>query len=41
MTQQSNTYGALKLTLFRRGWSTKFLRSGGGHYTDHSAGKCH
>ena len=41
VTQQSNTYGALKLTLNRRGWTTKFLRSGGGRYTDRSAGKCH
>jgi hypothetical protein len=41
VTQQSNTYGALKLKLNRRGWTTQFLRSGGGHYTDRSAGKCH
>ncbi len=41
VTQQANTYGALKLVLYRRSWSTQFLRSGGGHYTDRSAGRCH
>jgi hypothetical protein len=41
VTQQSNTYGALRLTLRRSGWGARFLRSGGGHYTDKSSGKCH
>jgi hypothetical protein len=39
--QQSNTYGALKLTLHANGWDADFLQSGGAGFSDHSSGTCH
>lgn len=40
VTQNSDTYGALRLTLYYHRWVADFLPSGGGSFTDHVGAQC-
>jgi hypothetical protein len=40
LTRQSNTYGALKLTLGTSTYAGQFIRSAGGYYSDAWFGRC-